>query len=64
MVLDFKNLFNDPLISENMNNFFNQNQAILYKELGPSMNSVFGNILKKKLEKIFKKFPYQDFFVD
>ncbi|XP_037041533.1 uncharacterized protein LOC119078163 [Bradysia coprophila] len=64
MSMNFENLFNDRLISENMNNFFNENQDILYKELGPALDKVFGNIIKKKMEPIFQKFAYREFFSD
>lgn len=64
MYLNFDNLFNDPVISESMNSFFNENQDILYAELRPSMNAIFGNILKKRLQQVFKKFPYRQFFIN
>lgn len=64
MLVNFDNLFNDAVLSENMNRFFNENQDILYKEFKHSMNRIFGNILKKRLQEVFKKFPYRDFFVD
>lgn len=62
--MNFDNLFNDPMISRNMNNFFNENQDILYNELKPSMNGIFGNILKKRIQDVFKKYPYRQFFKD
>lgn len=64
MYMQFDNLFNDPAISENMNSFFNDNQDILYQELKQSMNGIFGNIIKKRMQNVFQKFPYRDFFSD
>ncbi|KAJ6635873.1 Protein takeout [Pseudolycoriella hygida] len=64
MTLKFENLFNDPVISASMNSFFNENQDILYKELKQSMNRIFGNIIKKRIQQVFRKFPYRDFFLD
>lgn len=64
MYLNFENLFNDPVISDNMNDFFNESQDILYKELRQSMNTIFGNIIKERLQQVFKKFPYRDLFLN
>lgn len=64
MYMNFDNLFNDPVISQNMNNFFNENQDILYNELKQSMNGIFGSILKKRIQDVFKQYPYRQFFID
>lgn len=64
MYMNFDNLFNDPMISSSMNKFFNENQDILYKEFKQSMNGIFGNILKKRLQQVFRKFPYRQLFID
>lgn len=64
MTMNFDNLFNDPTISQSLNQVFNDNQEILYNELRPAMNAIFSKMVIKMLAPIFSKFPYRDFFLE
>lgn len=64
MTFDFENLFNDAVISKNMNQFFNDNQDVLLTELAPTMSTIFGKMVKKKLNPLFERFPYHEFFLE
>lgn len=56
------NLFNNKVLSDNMNAIFNENHQLIFKEVQPSIEESFEKILRDIIQPVFDKFPYSDLF--
>lgn len=61
----FENLFNgDKSLSENMNQFLNQNWNVLLTELKPALTEAMSQILQNVINGPFSKIPYNELFLE
>uniref|UniRef100_A0A1B0DRJ4 Uncharacterized protein n=2 Tax=Phlebotomus papatasi TaxID=29031 RepID=A0A1B0DRJ4_PHLPP len=61
----FENLFNgDKSLSENMNQFLNQNWNVLLTELKPALTEAMSQILQNVISGPFSKIPYNELFLE
>jgi len=57
----FENLFGgDANLGNHMNNFINDNWAIIYKELKPNIEDTFEAIFKEISNRIYSRIPYKN----
>uniref|UniRef100_A0A1L8DPW8 Putative hemolymph juvenile hormone binding protein n=1 Tax=Nyssomyia neivai TaxID=330878 RepID=A0A1L8DPW8_9DIPT len=63
--MDFENLFNgDKALSDNMNQFLDQNWNVILTELKPSLTEAISQILQNVVSGPFAKIPYSELFND
>ncbi|GAB0088222.1 uncharacterized protein DMENIID0001_026150 [Sergentomyia squamirostris] len=61
----FENLFNgDKALSDNMNQFLNENWNILLTELMPSLTEAISQVLQGVISGPFSKIPYNELFLE
>ncbi|XP_013099138.1 protein takeout [Stomoxys calcitrans] len=61
--MQFENLFNDPLLSQTMNRFMNENWEAVFNELKVGYAKSFGKIFKELSNRIFEKIPMDTIFL-
>ncbi|KAH8312517.1 hypothetical protein KR044_011228, partial [Drosophila immigrans] len=65
MNIKLTNLFNgDKALGNNLNQFLNENWADVWSELQPSVHTAIAEIMKSILSTLFKRFPYEDIFLE
>lgn len=63
MIVQFGNMFNgDPLLGPTTNQFLNENWADIYKELQPSVEIAFGEVLRTLINNVFSSLQYKNAF--
>uniref|UniRef100_A0A1B0EV46 Uncharacterized protein n=1 Tax=Lutzomyia longipalpis TaxID=7200 RepID=A0A1B0EV46_LUTLO len=61
--MDFENLFNgDRALSDNMNQFLNENWNVILTELKPALTDAISQILQNVISGPFSKIPYNELF--
>jgi len=61
--MHFENLFNDPLLSQTMNRFLNDNWELVFNELKIGYAKSFGKIFRNISNKLFEKIPFDSIFL-
>lgn len=65
MNIKLTNLFNgDQALGNNLNQFLNENWADVWSELQPSVHVAIADIMKSILATLFKRFAYEDLFLE
>lgn len=62
MISQFDNLFNDPVLSKNINKVMNDNSMILFNEVRALFGLERGKIVKNWMAPLFAKYPYRMLF--
>lgn len=63
MIVQFGNMFNgDPLLGPSTNQFLNENWADIYRELQPSVEIAFGEVLRTLINNVFASLQYKNAF--
>ena len=61
--MHFDNLFNDPLLSQTMNRFLNDNWDTVFNELKVGYAKSFGIIFRDISNKLFEQIPFDSIFL-
>ncbi|ALC46904.1 CG11852, partial [Drosophila busckii] len=65
MNIKLTNLFNgDQALGTNLNQFLNENWSEVWTELQPSVHVAIAEIMKSILSTLFKRFAYEDLFLE
>ncbi|EDV91331.1 protein takeout [Drosophila grimshawi] len=65
MNIKLTNLFNgDQALGNNLNQFLNDNWSDVWSELQPSIHVAIADIMKSILATLFKRFAYEDMFLE
>ncbi|XP_043068138.1 protein takeout [Drosophila bipectinata] len=65
MNIKLANLFNgDQALGTNLNQFLNDNWVDVWSELHPSIHVAIAEIMKSVLTQLFKRFAYEDLFLE
>lgn len=65
MNIKLTNLFNgDQALGTNLNQFLNENWSDVWSELQPSVHVAIAEIMKSILTQLFKRFAYEDLFLE
>ncbi len=56
------NLFNNKVLSDNMNAIFNENHQLIFNEVQQPVEESFEKILVDIIQPVFDKFPYKELF--
>lgn len=64
LYLNLENLFNNKALSDNMNNFLNENWQIILTELKPSVRDTLAQILTGMINSVFESLSYEELFSD
>lgn len=62
MICDFENLFNDKVLSDNMNNFLNENWKDIFDELRDSVIEAMSVPIKNVIIEVMEATPYEELF--
>lgn len=62
--MNMDNLFNNKVLSDNMNAIFNENYELIFKEVQEPIESSFEKILLDIIQPVFDKFPYKELFAE
>ncbi|XP_065371577.1 protein takeout-like [Calliphora vicina] len=63
VVFNFDNLFHgDKVLTENVNNFVNENWLEIFTEIRSSLINGLSPVLQKIVNDVFSKLPYEEFF--
>lgn len=62
--MNMENLFNNKVLSDNMNAIFNENHQLIFKEVQQPIEESFEKILLKLIQPVFDKFPYKELFAE
>ncbi|XP_075145238.1 protein takeout-like isoform X2 [Haematobia irritans] len=64
LILYFENLFNDKILSDNMNLFLNENWKEVYPEIRTPIGKALASATKQRLQNVFEKYPYHKMFAE
>lgn len=64
MITQVDNLFNDPVLSKEMNKFFNENWSEIYGELRVSINKAMSEHFERVYRGVFDNIPYNELFTE
>lgn len=59
-----ENLFNNKLLSDNMNAILNENGPLILKELEEPVQQAVSKIFLGLIQPVFDKFPYNELFAE
>lgn len=63
MIVQFGNMFNgDPLLGPTTNSFLNENWEDIYRELRPSVEAAFGEVIRTLINNVFASLQYKNAF--
>lgn len=62
VINNYENLFNDRILSENMNALLNENWKEFHNEASVPVVKSIGSDIKKMMSKVFATKPYEEFF--
>ncbi|KAG4065115.1 hypothetical protein HA402_007512 [Bradysia odoriphaga] len=62
--MNMDNLFNNKVLSDNMNAIFNENYELIFKEVQQPVEESFERILRDIIQPVFDKFPYNELFAE
>ncbi|KAL5283723.1 to.2 family protein [Megaselia abdita] len=62
MITRVDNLFNDPILSKEMNKFFNENWSEIYGELRQAINRAMSDHFERVYRGVFDNVPYDELF--
>lgn len=63
VINNYENLFNDKILSENMNALLNENWKDFHEAASPPVVKSIGKDIKNMLSKMFEARPFDEFFV-